>query len=145
MVKPDKKIIKNIAGSLDCGEDCYYNGKTGELVTIPNFSQMIDEEEFQELFEEDIKKVTQQKKDFIKFEVLESFESFKIMESFVEVITESQFRLELEHRLQRKKPFQNFKYTVETSKYRTLWFDFKQKELEKIVEEQFQREILKES
>lgn len=145
MAKINSKIIKEIAGSLDCGEDCYLNRKTGELICIPNFSDFGYDEDFEAVFEEDIKKVNQHPKDFIKFEVLESFESFKIMESFAESITENQFRLDLERILQRKKPFSNFKYVVESSKYRQVWFDFKRKELEKIVEDQFERAFLKDS
>ncbi|MGO1584625.1 UPF0158 family protein [Mesonia sp.] len=145
MAKMNSKIIKEIAGSLDCGEDCYLNRKTGELICIPNFSNFGYDEYFEAVFEDDTRKVAQHPKDFIKFEVLESFESFKIMESFVESITENQFRLDLERILQRKKPFQNFKHAVESSKHRQVWFDFKRKELEKIVGDQFEREFLKDS
>lgn len=34
------KIIKEIAQELDCGNDCYYNPKTGEIISIPNFAQL---------------------------------------------------------------------------------------------------------
>jgi len=136
MANSNKNIIKEIAENLDCGFNCYYNPNTNEIVTIPNFSNISDEEEFKEIIQESLEKVNKQKTDFIKIEVLESFESFKIMERFVEQITDQQFKSELEDILQKKKPFQNFKYLIDNSDYRQKWFDFKQRELERIVENQ---------
>ena len=129
-----KNIIKNIAQELDCGFNCYLNLKTEEIITIPGFSYVSDEEEFRKAFEEDYKKIEQHKADLIKFEVLESFESFKIMEQFTEQLPDEKLRIELENILARKRPFQNFKNKVDQSDFRQSWFDFKQKELEKRVE-----------
>lgn len=134
-----QNIIKEIAQELDCGNDCYYNPKTNELITIPNFGEMLDEDEFRESFGAELKKVKKNKADFIKIEVLESFESFKIMERFITQIADEQFQAELEIILERKKPFQNFKNTIDNSDYRQNWFDFKQNALEKIVETQLNR------
>ncbi len=139
MDNSNKNIIKEIAENLDCGFNCYYNSNTNEIVTIPNFSNISDEEEFKEIIQESLEKVNKQKTDFIKIEVLESFESFKIMERFVEKIPDQQFKSELENILKKKKPFQNFKYLIDNSDYRQNWFDFKQRELERIVENQLNR------
>ena len=136
MANTDKNIIKEIAENLDCGFDCYYNPKTQEVLTIPNLSNIYDEEEFNEAFQVNLEKINNRKGDYIKFEVLESFESFKIMERFIDQLTDKHFQTELENILQRKKPFQNFKYSIDNSDFRQKWFDFKQKELEKIVENQ---------
>ncbi|HUH51162.1 MAG TPA: UPF0158 family protein [Flavobacterium sp.] len=134
-----QNIIKEIAQELDCGNDCYYNPKTNELITIPNFGEMLDEDEFRESFGAELKKVKKNKADFIKIEVLESFESFRIMERFITQIADEQFQAELEIILERKKPFQNFKNTIDNSDYRQNWLDFKQNALEKIVETQLNR------
>ncbi|MCG2419804.1 hypothetical protein K8089_12300 [Aequorivita sp. F47161] len=134
-----QNIINQIAQKLDCGYDCYYNPKTNELITIPNFGRLWDEDEFRKSFAAELKKVTKNKSDYIKFEVLESFESFKIMERFIAQIPDKQFQLELENILVRKKPFQNFKNRIDYSVYRQNWFDFKQRDLEKIVETQLNR------
>jgi len=139
MANSNKNIIKEIAENLDCGFNCYYNSNTSEIVTIPNFSDIADEEEFKEIIQEGLEKINKQKAGFVKFEVLESFESFKIMERFVEQISDQQFKSELENILQKKKPFQNFKYLLDNSDYRQRWFDFKQTELERIVENQLNR------
>ncbi|WP_417889656.1 UPF0158 family protein [Xanthomarina gelatinilytica] len=127
------KITKEIAQNLNCGLDSYFNPKTDEIISIPNFSLIADEEEFQAAFKADLQKVSKNKSDYIKVEVLEGFESFKIMERFVNQMPENQLKLDLEKALHNKKPFQNFKYSIETSDFRNLWFEFKQNELEKIV------------
>ena len=132
-------IIKEIAQELDCGFDCYYNSKTDEIISIPSLSQFSDEEDFKEAFSESLEKVEKHKTDFIKFETLESFESFKIMELFVEQLTDQNLKSELENILVNKKPFQNFKHKVDHSDFRQNWFDFKQKELEKRVENELER------
>ncbi|WP_310993184.1 UPF0158 family protein [Aequorivita marina] len=94
-----------------------------------------------ECFGRDLGKVEKNKSDLIKIEVLENFESFKIMEHFVYQISDKQFQAELENILEQKKPFQNFKNRIDNSDYRQNWFDFKQIELEKIVETQLNRGI----
>lgn len=69
MVPSKLLVVREIAQELDCGNDCYYNSKTDEIIAIPNFLNFSDEEEFQELFKTDLKKI----------EALESGQSFKIM------------------------------------------------------------------
>jgi len=134
MENPKSNIIKEIAQELDCGNDCYYNSETDEIIAIPNFSNISDEDEFRECFKADLKKVKKNKADIIKIEVLESFESFKIMERFIDQISDIEFKTELENILQRKKPFQNFKNSIDNSDLRQEWFEFKKTELEKFVE-----------
>ncbi len=139
MNSSQSNIIGEIAQELDCGNDCYYNSRTNEILAIPNCSQVLDEEEFKESFRVDLEKIEKHKTEFIKIEVLESFESFKIMERFVEQMSEQKFQSELENILANKKPFQNFKYKIDHSDYRKDWFEFKQSELKKIIESQLNR------
>lgn len=128
------KIISEIAGHLNCGENCYYNSKTNKIITLPQFLEIYDDEEYNELFQKDIDEVNNHKSKYIKIEVLKSFESFKIMERFTDKISEAYFKNSLEKILQKRKPFRNFKDVVENSDYREAWFEFKQKEIEEIVE-----------
>ena len=131
-----QNIIKKIAQELDWGFDCYYNSKTNEIVTIPNFSHIADEDDFKEAFRVDLEKVKKHQANFMKIEVLQSFENFKIMELFVEQLPDKKIQSELENVLANKKPFQNFKHKIDLSDFRQNWFDFKQSELEKIVKNQ---------
>ena len=126
-------IIKHIAEELDCGYDVYFNLKTEECLSIPSFSDAFFDDTIADAFQDELERVQEQPSDFIKFEVLNSFESFKIMERFVAQLPHQDLKVTLEHILANKKPFQRFKNTVEPSHLRQDWFDFKQKELEKIV------------
>lgn len=139
MESTKSNIIKEIAQELDCGNDCYYNTKTEEIITIPNFSIISDNEEFMECFGADLKRIKKNTKDIIKIEVLESYECFKIMERFIDQLSNSLLKSELENILQNRKPIQIFKYRIENSDYRQNWFNFKRNELEKIVEKQLNR------
>jgi len=136
MDKSKQSVVREIAQELDCGNECYYNRRTNEIIAIPDFSQISDEEEFKEIFREHLEKIHQKKDNFIKIEIPEIFESFKIMEQFIEQLNDQNFKLELQDVLQQKKPFQNFKHKIDQSNFRQSWFDFKQNELGKIVENQ---------
>jgi hypothetical protein len=133
-----ENIIKEIAQELDCGFDCFYNIKTNEIVTIPNFGQIMDEDDFRDAFCTELDKIKKNKVDFIKFEALESFESFKIMERFVEQLSDKNLQSALKNILGNKKPFPNFKCLIDNSEFRQSWFDFKQDELEKRVKKQLE-------
>ena len=54
MDNPKLNIIKRIAQELDCGNECYYNPKTKEIIAIPIFSNFSDEEEFRKYFEAEL-------------------------------------------------------------------------------------------
>jgi hypothetical protein len=126
-------IIKHIAEELDCGYDVYFNVNTEECLSIPSSSNAFFDDTIADAFQTDLEKVNNQRTDFIKFEVLNSFESFKIMEGFVAQLPHQDLKVTLENALSNRKPFRHFKNLVETSYLRQDWFDFKQKELEKIV------------
>ena len=128
-----QNIIKNIAQELDCGCDCYLNVKTDEVIAIPRNIYVSDHDDFTKAFEEDFTRIENNKTDFIKFDVLESYESFKIMELFVHQLTDQNLKAELGNILENKKPFQNFKNKIDQSHFRQDWFDFKQREIEKKV------------
>jgi hypothetical protein len=86
-----------------------------------------------------LKRIDEKKTDFIKFEVLASYDSFKIMERFADQLPENKLKLKLENALRMKKPFQNFNRSIDNSDFRQNWFDFKQNELKKIAEIQLNR------
>lgn len=141
MVDDHKHIVKEIAENLDCGLDCYYNHQNSELLAIPNNLRHHDPELFEETFAGDLVKIAQEGKAYIFFEVLPSNESFKIMECFANELSDKALSFKLSTCLQNRKPFQNFKSAIDHSQYRQDWFDFKQKELETIVEKQLNYEL----
>lgn len=126
------KVIDEIVQNLDAGMDSYYNSETNEVITVPG-RQLIVEDEFLEDFKDSFDKVKKNKKKLVCIEVLESFQSFEIMEDFAAQISNKRFQRQVFQALGKRKPFQHFKHLVEYSDYRQEWFDFKQQALENHV------------
>lgn len=129
-------VIHEIAGQLDCGNDCYYNPKTAELIFIPhNLHDYYSEPD--EFWEKELEKINKDSQFYIKFEIPTSSESFKIMERFLEEVDDTILKDHLIKALSERKPFRNFKYLIDNSNYRNKWFEFKQQELENMVRRNF--------
>ena len=64
---------------------------------------------------------------------MESHDSIKIMENFVDEVNDIMLQEKLINALNRKKPFANFKYLIEDSDYRQQWFEFRQAQYELYV------------
>jgi len=129
--------VHDVAESLDCGLECFINPDTLEMESVPSSMMedgfMFEDEEDREA-EEEFPGLKHQNWDKeIEISPLESFESFKIMEAFAKIVPDEKFSDKLFNALNRRKPFANFKYLVDTSKYRQDWFDFKQGWLEEYV------------
>jgi hypothetical protein len=128
-----EKLIREIAENLDCGFDCFFNPMSQELITIPSFGEISDTEQLEAAFSEELKRIDQQQGEFLKFEVLESHDSFKIMERYTMRLSEGSLKTSLENALKERKPFRNFKYLIDDSSLREDWFEFKLNELKKMV------------
>lgn len=123
-MKPDKKQIKEIAEHLECGNICYFNTKTGEIKWVPQSDGFGDVEEFFGDIMDEVKS-----EDYFEFEIPDSRESYKIMESFLGHVENETLRDKLIDILNRKKPFRNFKWQIDNSgPYRQKWFDHKSSE-----------------
>jgi hypothetical protein len=134
-MKLTDKQIEEIAENLDCGMRCYYNLKTGEIKTIINFDSWIGADE--ELWEEELNEIEENWGDYFEFNPFESHESFQIMVDFAENVNDIRLQNNLINALNRRKPFQNFKWQIDNSgEYRQLWFDFKKMRYIQWVKEQ---------
>lgn len=122
--------IKEIAEMLDIGFTPYWNKKTNELLFIGESAYDLDEG-----FQEDLKKLKNGRKDYIEIPQLESWESFKIMEEFVDELPDSlELKNELIVGLKQKHPFKHFKFLIDQAgDYRKKWFDFKSEWIIKYV------------
>lgn len=120
-------IIKAIAESVDAGLCCFLHRKTFELVSIPDpgrFPEMDWEDEDSD-WAADIKRVTSDIS-FLEIDVLDSHESYEIMEDFVFSLSESKTKNLLESAINGKKPFANFNRLIhQAGKERDEWFAFK--------------------
>ncbi len=144
--KKYKKLVSEIAGSIDAGMYCFVNTDTLEMEDIPEHMLTEDAEEFEfvtgeSLEEMDFKHTRWEK--YITIEPLQSGESFRIMESFADQILDNNLQKSLYKALNRKRPFANFKYIIDNSEFRQQWFDFKHARLEKHVYEIIEAELEK--
>ena len=134
---PEKynNVVKEIAESIDLGNVCFLNTNTLAIDEIPKglfFSPSDYEMETGFTLKDFKPKYTRWKK-YITIEPLESNESFKIMEKFVDQLDNSKLRERLVYALYNGRPFANFKNIIDNSEIRQDWFDFKDKKLQEYV------------
>jgi len=136
-MKPTEEQIKEIAEDLECGLKCYYNTKSGEIKSIIDFDRYYGADE--ELWEEDLNHIEENWDDYIEFTGFESHESFQIMADFAKSVDDEKLQYRLFNALNRRKPFQNFKWQIDNSgHYRQLWFNFRSKRYKDWVKEQIE-------
>ena len=76
-------------------------------------------------------------KNYIKFEKMDSNESFQMMENFVETIADKNIQQRFEDAIRFRKPFQNFNQMLENfPDLREKWFKYKDDYYRKYVVEQ---------
>jgi hypothetical protein len=125
--------IKEIAGELECGLICFYHRPTGTIESRPNDEDLdFDPEPWQDL----IDKIESDLDNYVRFDKMESYEAFQVMEDFAHALSDASFKGQLLDALSRPKPFQNFKYLIDQSAYRQDWFDFKSNAYREHVERQ---------
>ena len=128
--------IKEIADYLDAGMICFFHKPTGELEYYPDEFRGhagFDEEPWQETMD----KVEANYHEYIRFEAMESHDSFRILEAFVDTIGDAGIRQRFEDAISFKRPFQNFKQLLpHYPELRQQWFEFKEKRYMEWVAEQ---------
>ncbi|MCY1721849.1 hypothetical protein OU798_15955 [Prolixibacteraceae bacterium Z1-6] len=138
-----EKIIPKITESIDARFICYINPETLEIEKISKtlMDDMYKYKLTPGYILEDEKLKHENWNQYYVFEPLESHESFKIMEVFVEALEDKKFSEQLLETLNHEKPFANFKWKIDTSSYQQTWLDFKQKWLENHVKQIIWAEI----
>lgn len=136
---PEKyqSIIKEIAGSIGSGLVCFVNLDTVEMEDFPK-ELLDDPEEFEAMTGESLENLNFKHTNWekcVRFDPLESFESFNIMREFVDSLVDKGLMDKLNKALNDRKPFANFKAIIDNSYYRQNWFHFKQQFMENHVKE----------
>lgn len=132
------ELIKSIAGEIDMGMICFLNTDTLEVESVMGAGyDAHNDPGFDYYFREVYDKVDSWQ-NFIRIEPPESWQSFKIMEGFIEtcIPDNDPVKNRLWDAISRRKPFRNFKLIIDNSRYRQDWFDFKQAWMEEFVLEQ---------
>lgn len=129
--------INEIAQEMDCGNHCYLNLKTGELIFMPDFDYDFDDRK--EYYQEELEELENNWGDYAELDKPHSSDSFEFMVDFAEQLEDgNKLKDKLFDALNKNKPFSRFKFEIDNSgKYRQEWFDFKQAKLENWVIERF--------
>ena len=121
-----KKQIKEIVEDLEVGMKCYINKETNDVkITIDFDSEYVDIENW----EEDKNELEMNWRKYYEIEPMPSREGFMVMEEFIDKVNEKNLKEQLIRALNKRKPFQNFKYEVENSNYREQWFKYRMKNI----------------
>ncbi len=135
MIELTEAQIKEIAEQLDMGMLAYFHKQTGELLFTPNTDQFPDIEE--DLWREDLDKLEVNSTDYKEINAMTSTDSFRVMEDFVEQLKDATWQKKLNDALDKKKPFSQFKYTLQYSKpIQEQWYAFRDKRYIEWVQEQ---------
>ncbi len=152
VIIPEKyrKLVHDVAESIDCGMVCFVNPDTLEIEDIPKSlldeGLGLDEDDEEENDEDGMVPINHRKwEKCITVEPRESRESFRIMEGFVDHVDDKKLQNQLVNSLNNRHPFANFKYQVEGSPYRKEWFAYKQQKLEELVWDELSWQLEKNS
>lgn len=129
------ELVPKIAEIIDSGFICFLNRGTLEIEEVSK-TLVEDPDEFEALTGESAESLNlkyTEWENYLTFEPLESHESFQIMEEFVENLEDKKLKGELFNALKQRKPFANFKFIIDNSRYRQDWFDFKKQWMENHV------------
>lgn len=128
-------MIKEIAEILDIGMVCFYHKTNNEMDFYPD--ELRNPGYDKELWTDVIKKVDDNYSDYIGFEGMRSYESFKVMESFIDEIEHIPTHNNFIRAISQKKPFSHFnQMLLNYPKLREQWFKYKLDAYMEYVKEQ---------
>lgn len=128
-----EKIIKEIAESIDCSEVVFLHKETHELLSYPVAENGYVDEEFDFIKEEIMEVIDTDPAKYIRFDPLNSRESFQMMEDFIETIKNERLRARLIDAISIRKPFRNFRNAVEEEGVLDDWYAYKDAYLQMYV------------
>jgi len=131
----------DIAINLKIGMLTFMHKKTGEVLSHPASEDMGIVDDTGELYADQIQKIKENRKDYVRFERMGSREAFEVMENFAESIENPIYKGRFLERLQLPKPFANFKQLVHNSPYRQDWFDFRDKAYREHFKKEFEHKM----
>lgn len=132
IVESMEEIIKEIAELLDIQEVVFLHKETHEILAYPIADGATDEE-FDYIEQEVMEVVNAAPDSYIRFDPLNSRESFQMMEDFVETIKNERLRNRLIDALSIKKPFRSFRNAVEDEEILDDWYAYKDAYLQMYV------------
>jgi hypothetical protein len=110
----DKKAIKDIVGDLDCGMKCFIHSVTKEIKVIPDTDKYLDID--LEAWSDTIEEIDNNFGDYIQIEGMDSRDSFKVMEAFIDTVDNERLREKLIDVLKSSKTISKFQ-----NNHRQFW------------------------
>lgn len=138
-MKLTEEQINQISQELDSGLKCYINIETGEMKSILDWEEVHADPEF---WEDELKEIEDNWKEYVILEKMSSREAFEVMESFIDTLSDGENRNRLIHALNGRRPFSNFKNQVDyNDEIRQQWFAHKAEEYKAFTRKQFEDEL----
>ncbi len=136
-MKPTTEQIREIADYLECGMRCFFHLETGEIRTLLNPDNWPGADD--DLWDDENGEIDEESDEFFEFSGYDTSESFELMAEFAANVDDEGLQAQLEHALDRSKPFRNFRAVIDASgKYREQWFAYRTMCYIQLVEEQIE-------
>ena len=130
--------VKEIAEYLDAGMLCFYHISTSTIDYYPDPLKNNMQEE--ELWKDVMDKIDVHCDEYIRFEGMDSRESFMLMQSFIEAKCPIHLQERFSKAITHKKPFQHFKsLLLDYPDLREDWFVYKNQQYIAFVQNQINR------
>ncbi len=125
-MKLTEKQIDEISQQLEAGMKAYINKETGEMKFILDWDEMYGETD---MWEKDLEEIEKNWKEYVTIEKMSSRESYRVMESFIDKVTDQRMRQRLADALNGRGAFSRFKNTLHyDEEIRQQWFKHKSEE-----------------
>lgn len=119
-------ILKDIADNMEAGLKCYIHKETQEIIGLPDEDRFPDADLDNEAWQEEIQKLADNPNKYIEIGSMNSSDSFKVMEDFVDLLPNNSTKTRLITALEGHKPFANFNHQIHNSgEYKEQWFKFR--------------------
>jgi hypothetical protein len=120
--------INELADNLDSGLRCFVHKDKKAIVALPDTINNPDSDS--EWWDEANEEIENNFDSYVEIQKMDSHESFRLMENFIDTVDNVPLRDRLIEALRRPKPFANFKFDIDHSGlYRQKWFDFKKRQI----------------
>ncbi len=105
-----EKELDDIAESLMAGFRCYIKREDESVIEIPDIDEFSDTYEF---WEDMINEIAQNSDSYVTIEKMKSWESFRVRERFIGIVTDQFLQRNLRDALSKRKPFRHLKLIIQ--------------------------------
>ena len=132
------KQVNEIVSYFDCGFKCFIHREKMNLISMPDILINPDIDMDKGIWNDEMEEIKNSLDSYVELDKLDfSNESLKIMEDFIEGVTDTQLQDKLRRIIKNPLPLRYFKMETDNSEsYRQKWIEFKNRRLIEWVERQ---------